>query len=77
MSNFENKSGKFKETGGNWNKRYHGTGEVFDKFELQDSKNLGPNAIYFTPERSSAEYYARGKSPSIKEAFVDESNLFD
>jgi len=56
---------------------YHWTGEKFDKFELQNSKNLWPNAIYFTPSKDSAQYYARWQYPSIKEAYVDKSNLFD
>lgn len=56
---------------------YHGTGEKFDKFQLQNSKNLGPNAIYFTPDKSSANYYARGANPSVKEAYVNTKTLFD
>jgi len=56
---------------------YHGTGEKFDNFQLQNSKNLGPDAIYFTPDKTSASYYARGENPQIKEAFVDVSGLFD
>ena len=56
---------------------YHGTGEKFDEFRLQGSKNLGPNAIFFSQQKEVAEYYARGKAPNIQEAVIKTKNIFD
>ena len=60
---------------------YHGTTENFDTFKLQGSRNLGPDAIFVSPQRGVADYYAQGIGKDgvsqVKEAYVMGGKIFD
>ena len=60
---------------------YHGTTENFDTFKLQGGKNLGPDAIFVSPQKSVADYYAQGIGKNgvsqAKEAYITSGKIFD
>jgi hypothetical protein len=60
---------------------YHGTSDNFTELKLQNGRELGPNAIFISPQKGVADYYAQGIGKGGKgqviEAQLGKAKLFD